>query len=289
MGIYKQNGTPIYNAYHITGAALESAYSVENDIVFPTEYDYDNYTISNMFSITASNCQGFAVYNGKIAQVSENTGLLIIDIGTQLKIATVSMDTGHGNSCQFSETFYDQTDEFPLFYVRNAGVWVYRITGNTSQLIKKYAFSADDIGTYVAGFGVNDADQKFYTASYTEGDYITKTGLLRICEWDMTSETDNGDGTYSFDLIRHNDLTWFDNYEAVQGCCYHDGHIFIATGGTGTSQHIVMTDCSTLTFDHVITIDNTTETEGCAWSENCLIIGQNPTNITYKKVMFERQ
>lgn len=291
MSVYNMSGDRLLDLYGCDGSTIESAYDVNGELVFSGSeaqpgYDYDRYNIADMFTYSQSNMQSFAVYGGIIAQVKQTDAIHILDIDTHEKLREVAMDTGHGNSCAFSDEFYEEGDEFPLFYVRNAGVWVYRITGTTSELIKKYAFSADIIGTYVAGFGIDNANRRFYTASYTKGDYVSKDGLLRICEWDMDDVTDNGDGVYSMALLASNDLTWFDNYEAVQGCCYHDGYFFIACGYGSGQQYVVLVDTATITIAHQVSLTGE-EIEGCGWYNNeYLIAGLGYNTIAYKAVTF---
>ena len=290
MSVYNKNGIALNAVYDKSGAELQSAYNKSGEVIFTAsepQYDYDDYSITNLFSLSGSNYQGFAVYDGKIAQARENYALYIVDIATGTKIKEVSMDMGHGNSCQFSDEFYSESDEFPLFYIRNDGVWVYRITGTASTLVKKYSFSSDVIGTYVASFGIDTEHRKFYTASYTEGTYESKTGRMRICVFDMDDVTDLGDNVYSMALLDSNDFDWFTKYDAIQGSCFHDGYFFISCGLPNTQQYVVLVDKDTLTIAHEVTTGNTTETEGCAWVGNdYMIIGQNPSNIAYKKVTF---
>lgn len=291
MAIYSLNGETVNSAYDVDGEELSSAYDIEGNLLFTQEqkhYNYDDYTVSDMFAYQQTNTQSFAVYKGVIAQVRQTDAIHLIDISTHQKIRAVAMDTGHGNSCMFSDEFYEEDDEFPLFYVRNANVWVYRIVGTSSTLIKKYSFYSGIIGTYVAGFGADFESRRFYTASYTEGDYETKTGLLRICVWDMDDVTlvDASDNKYSLGLIESKDLTWFDRFEAVQGCCYHDGYLFIACGYGAGQQYVVLVNTSTLQIDHVISLTGE-EIEGCAWVDNeYLIAGLGPKFIAYKKVTF---
>ena len=185
MSIYNVDGLSISDAYDRHGP-LDNAYDISGNKVYERihpEWDYNNYTISTLFTYNESNMQGFAVYGDKIAQVKEDSALHIIDIATGTKLREVAMDMGHGNSCQFSTVFYADNDEFPLFYIRNSGVWVYRITGTTSTLIRKYYFPVEEIGTYAAGFGLDDANRRIYTASYTEGTWQSETGQMRICAW----------------------------------------------------------------------------------------------------------
>lgn len=289
MSIYNKSGISINGAYSKDDELLNIAYDINGTAIWTCEQiDYDSYEESTLFNYPESNMQGFAIYGGKIAQVKENSALQVIDIETGIKIKDVSMDMGHGNSCQFSDAFYDENDEFPLFYIRNVGVWVYRIVGTTSTLIKKYSFSADIIGTYVAGFGIDSVHRRFYTASYTEGTYQSKTGMMRICSWDMDSETDNGDGTYSFELLDSNDFSWFDRFDAVQGCCFYNNYFFISCGLSGTVQYVVAIDPASLSIAHLITYSGKQETEGCAWLDNhTLIVGQKVNTYTYKTLTFD--
>lgn len=292
MAIYSKNGIQLSSCHSLNGVTLNAAYDTNGTTVWSAsggEIDYENYIESTLFNYPVSNMQGFAIYGDKIAQVRENSALQIIDTQTGTKLKDVSMDMGHGNSCQFSSVFYDQSDEFPLFYIRNDGVWVYRITGITSELIKKYSFSSDIIGTYVAGFGIDDENRRFYTASYTEGTYQSETGLMRICSWDMDDETENGDGTYSFGFIESNDFSWFDRFDAVQGCCFYNGYFFISCG-LHAAQYVVAIDPNTLGIAHLISYSGTQETEGCAWlNDDTLIIGQKINTYTYKKLVFARR
>lgn len=287
--IYSISGLTINNAYDALSDEVESAYDKQGNKVYSQEkhWDYSNYSISDMFTYSSSNLQSFSIYGNKIAQVREGYSLYIIDMTTHSKIREVSMDMGHGNSCQFGVTFYSDLDEFPLFYIRNDGIWVYRILGTTSILLRKYTFSADILGTYVASFGVDDVNRRIYTASYTEGSYETKTGQMRICSWDMDDATDLGSNTYSLRLLDTNDFSWFDRFDAVQGSCYHDGYFFISCGLNNTGEYVVMVDVNTLEIANVITITGTQEIEGCAWyNDEYLVTGQNPSGITYKKVQF---
>lgn len=293
MAIYDKNGNALNYVYSKSGNPLSVAYNKSGSVIYDSsepsakEWDYTDYTISTLFQYAISSSQSFAIYNGKIAQIRENDGLHIIDISNGTLLKKVSMDMGHGNSCQFSDEFYNQDDEFPLFYERNDGIWVYRITGTTSTLIRKYSFPSSEVYTYVSGFCIDSENRKLYTASYTEGDYVSKTGLMCICEYDMDDVTDNGDGTHSMAILRQNTFIWFDRFQAVQGCCYKDGYFFICTGYTGnTTQNVVLVDVSTLTIAYTVSLGAGAETEGCAWTDDYLVVGQRVNTYSYKKIEF---
>lgn len=293
MSVYDKSGNVLSAVYSKSGSPLSVAYNKSGSVIYNSsepstkEWDYTDYTISTLFQYPISSTQAFAIYGGKIAQIRENDGLHIIDISNGTLLKKVSMDMGHGNSCQFSNEFYDANDGFPLFYERNDGIWVYRITGTTSNLIRKYSFPSSEVYTYVAGFGVDSVNRRLYTASYTEGDYVSKTGLMCICEYDMDDLTDNGDGSYSMRLLRTNSFTWFDRFQAVQGCCYKDGYFFICTGYTGnTTQNVVLVDVSTLTIAYTVSLGAGAETEGCAWTDDYLVVGQRVNTYSYKKIEF---
>ncbi len=288
MAVFNKNGYQISSVYAESELSLNVAYGVNGDVVYrkDSHRDYSNYTITDLFTYSVGSTQSFAIYEDKIAQVVENDSLYIIDMVTHNKIKSVAMDMGHGNSCQFSTEFYDESDEFPLFYIRNSGIWVYRIVDTNSQLIKKYSFPTDVIATYVAGFGLDSEHNRLYTVSYTQGDYISRTGLVRVCAWDTSIETENGDGTFSPTYLTHKDYTWWDKYSAIQGCCYHDGYLFVGNGYTNiTTQFVVMFDTSTLDLSYEIDVPGG-ELEGCAWYNDDYLVTAQRSYARYKKVVF---
>ena len=293
MPIYGKNGEILSTVYDKNGNIITMAYDKSGNVIYnqsnpqKKEWNYADYNISTFFQYPISSAQSFSIHDGKIAQIQENNSLHIIDIESGEKIRNVTMDMGHGNSCQFSNEFYSQDDEFPLFYERNDGIWVYRIVDTASILICKYSFPSSEVYTYVAGFGVDSKNGRLYTASYTEGSYITKTGIMCICEYDMNNVTNNVDGTISMTLLRRNSFEWFDRFQAVQGCCYKDGYLFISTGYTGnTNQDVVLVNVSTLTIDYVVSLGAGSEIEGCAWGDDYRIVGQRTNTYTYKKIEF---
>ncbi len=288
MAVYGKSGEQLNSLYDKEASDVNVAYDISGSIIFSGEShrDYSDYTINSLFTYPKGKAQSFAIYGDKIAQVIEDDSLYILDIEAQAKIKNVQMDMGHGNSSQFSTEFYDESDEFPLYYIRNSGIWVYRIVGTNSQLIKKYSFPTDVIATYVAGFGLDSANKRLYTASYTQGDYISRTGLVRICSWDLSQEVENADGTFSPTYLAHKDYQWWDKYSALQGCCYHDGYFFVANGYPNIStQFVVMFDVNTLDLSFEIDIPGS-EIEGCSWyGDEYLMVQQRP-NAIYKKITF---
>ena len=288
MAVYSKSGEQLNSLFDKEASNVSVAYDINGNVVFGREShrDYKTYSIENLFTYAVGKAQSFAIFGNKIAQVVEDDSLYIIDIATHNKVKSVAMDMGHGNSCQFSTEFYDENDEFPLFYIRNSGIWVYRIVDTSSQLIKKYSFPTSVIATYVAGFGLDSVNKKLYTVSYTEGDYISRTGMLRVCSWDMTSETENEDGTFSPAYLDHVDYEWWDKYSAIQGCCYHDGYFFVANGYTDiTTQFVVMFDTDTLELSYKIDVPGG-EIEGCSWFGDDYLVTQQRSNARYKKVIF---
>lgn len=290
MAIYGVNGELLSDVYGVDGTTLDYAYDVGGEVVFEKgepSPSYDNYEITPWFTYNANSLQSFAYSNGVIAQCREGDALHMIDIETHTLLYKVTMAFEHGNSAQFSKEYYDANDTFPLFYVRASGIYVYRINGTSSELIRKYSFPTALIGTYAAGFGVDSVNRRIYTVSYTEGDYQTKTGLCRFCAWDMDDYTINESGYYVMNRLYYHDSTWFDIHNAIQGSCYHDGHLFVGNGYSTGSQYVTIFDVSDGTIKVNIQLASG-ETEGCAWvDDDYLIVGQKPTNISYSKITFE--
>ena len=121
MPVYDKNGEILSAVYNKNGNIITIAYDKSGNVIYnqsnpqKKEWNYADYSVSTFFQYPISSAQSFSIYDGKIAQIQENNSLHVIDIESGEKIRNVTMDMGHGNSCQFSDEFYNQDDEFPLY------------------------------------------------------------------------------------------------------------------------------------------------------------------------------
>lgn len=291
MAIYNVQGVQQLSAYSKSGNAVDTAYDIEGGAVFSAiEWDYDNYSVGDAFlTLTGGNYQGFAFYNGCIAQFQADDKVTIVSVNGETVAPQMYCKSYHGQSAFFMNQFYQPSDVYPLLYVMGTytTAWINRVSNNSTTLVKAiYIPTTSANGGYKLGCAYNSENGHMYTLGYTQQNYETDDGgnnKLIIAEWDLNTLTDNGDNTYTPLLIS---VVERDFIICIQGSCYHDGMIWASSGiGTGASK-VYAINPQTAEIMHTITLSNV-EIEGCCWVNNdYLIVGQSPTNIAYKKVTF---
>lgn len=293
MSVYDVNGNMLSSVFNVVGNALSFAYDVNGNIIYRSGTDYNNYTINNYVSVSLSPTQGFDISNGIIFQfiASGSTGnrLATINSDTQQIInSNISAVSDHGDSASFASVFYNPNDDFPLLYVTSdtnpAKVYVNRVTENTSQLITTYAFPLDKTGYYSA-LCLDDANNRMYMVGYSEQNYQTDDGgnnKTVVSIWDMSNLTDNGDGTYTPTFVSRFERPFI---YTMQGQQYHDGMLWISSGGTNVHGYVYALDPSDGTLLYTIDTNTTTEVEGIAFlPDGNMVFGLQGG--TYKKVTF---
>ena len=300
MALYDINGNQITDVYDVDGNALNAVYDVDGNAIFASlPLDYTDYSTTDLFTYVANGFNGFDVYDGVIAQIMANDKLYLFDLsdGSAIKTAmTITAD--HGDSASFSKERYQESDTFPLLYVTSdtnpAKVYINRITLNAATLIKTLSFPTDKAGYYAAA-AYDEHHKIMYMVGYLEQNYQTDDGgnnKTVVSKWDMTSMTQNQDGTYTPEYISR----YFCNFIYVmQGLQFFDGYIWIASGyNNGGSQYVYAMNPADGTIEYTITLDDTIEIEGLAWvydeSENkyWMLVGQQngASGINYSRIDF---
>lgn len=293
MAIYDKDQHELNIAYDVEAREISRAYDIQGQIVYQKSKDYANYSIADYLSVALYPVQGFDIFNGIIFQFmgSGSTGnrLATINVNTQQIINNnISSASDHGDSASFSSTFYATTDVYPLLYVTSdtnpAKVYVNRVTENTSQLITTYAFPLDKTG-YYAALCLDDANNRMYMVGYSEQNYQTDDGgnnKTVVSIWDMSTLTDNGDGTYTPAFVSSYERPFI---YTMQGQQYHDGMLWISSGGTNVHGYVYALDPSDGTLLYTIDTNTTTEVEGIAFlPDGNMVFGLQGG--TYKKVTF---
>lgn len=297
MGVYGVDGEPVLGAYDISKTLLALAYDV-NGTAIPVgdfEPDYDNYTMTSLYNLNVSNCQGIAIYNDVLFQfrasgTSLNDTVCLFNYSTGGDISRDMMiESDHGDSATFSPEFYDSGDEFPLLYITAdtspAKIYINRVTRSSAQLVKTLLFPIS-AGYY--GAGAFDFENDIaYLLAYKENNYQTDDGgqnTTVVSKWDLSDLTDNGDGTFTPGFISQYERPFI---YTMQGLAYHDGYIWICSGNVGTSYVYAMTP-DTGTIEHTVTLD-TVEIEGADFLSDghggyYMVTGQQ--NGVYKKYTF---
>lgn len=303
MPVYKVDGTAIYSAYEVDGDLRQGVYNVSGDYIplssEPIPLDYSNYTTTDLFTYGANGFNGFDVYNGVIAQIMANDKLYLFDLSDGSLIASaLSIAASHGDSASFSTVKYQESDEFPLFYVTSdtnpAKVYVNRISTTSTSLIKTLSFPLDKTG-YYAAHAYDEEHQIMYMVGYSEQNFQTDDGgnnKTLVSLWDMTQLTDNGNSNYTPSFISSYERAFI---YVMQGQQFFDGYIWISSGyNDGGMQYIYAMNPSDGTIAHTITLDDHVEIEGLAWvfdeSQNkyWMLIGQQNgyVGINYSRIDF---
>lgn len=301
MSVYGLSGDSVSAVYGKNGTEQEYAYDVNGNQIFakqrPGSYDYESFTKATY--CTATNftvyMQAFDIHGNYIFQMLANANqnpdrMGVVDVANNSIINNnVAIKAGHGASASFSNEYYDPQDNFPLLYVSSdaspATVYVNRLTSTTTtELIKTLLFPLDKAG-YYAGFMYDTTNQIAYMAGYSENNYLNDNGganKVIISKWDMTSLTQNQDGTYTPRFISALQRPFI---YVMQGKQFHDGMLWIASGGTNVHGYIYAIDPADGTILHTYDTELTTEVEGLAWlSGREMIVAYQRSK--YEKVTF---
>ena len=209
----------------------------------PLSYGYRGFKIDNSYtglsveklpfnppaeSSGTKTLNGMAIYNGVIFQAYSDGSVTLIDAKTGAQIITHALNAGHGASLSFANEFPTGNNEFPYLYVESyiePKIFVYSVTRETFALEKIYYFPNTTSGYYQEG-AVNKYDNTVWVVghkvnSFTLGEKFVWT------HWDLSTSTDNGDGTFTPTLI--------DTFETpfilyMQGIQILNNQIFIFSG-----------------------------------------------------------
>lgn len=296
MAIYDSNGNQLYRAYDASGTSLEKAYDADGNLIFASDIDYTNYSISDYCSVSLSPMQGFDIYNGVIFQFIANNSnvsnrMATVNAQTSTIInSNISAVSGHGDVATFSKEFYSESDQYPLIYVSSdsnpTNIYVNRVTTDSSQLIKTLYFPTIAQTGYNTGHCYDEDNKVLYILGYTmPNSWNTDQGganKVLVSKWDMDELTDNGDNTFTPSFISSYEIPFI---YVMQGQQWHDGMIWVANGGTNVRGYVYALDPVTGEILYTIDTGTTTELEGIAFiSDAEMVFGLQGGS--YKKVTF---
>lgn len=292
MAIFAVNARPLSSAYSVSGAELLSAYDKSGGIVF-TKTDYSTYQKTQFLSVGISATQGFDIYNGVIFQfvtpTSAGNKMTTANTSTASIIASqIACASDHGDSASFSDEFYASGDSFPLLYVTSdtnpAKVYVNRVTTTSSQLVKTLSFPLDKAG-YYAALCLDVENSIAYMVGYSKQNYQTDdsgTNKTVISKWDLSSLAENQDGSFTPAFLSRIERPFI---YVMQGQQFHDGMLWIASGGSNYNGYVYALDPSNGELLYSVNSGTTVEIEGIAWiSNNEMITGHQGG--TYYKFTF---
>lgn len=274
MAIYDVNGNVISRAYDKDGSIGSHLYDVNGNLL-SANVDYSDYNVQNNYlNSGVANDQGFDVYDGYIFQFRAGgsgaaTGdyVAVLNASTGAVVNQFAITAGHGDSAQFSEEYYAQSDQFPFLYVSadtSPYVYINRVTTNSATLVKTLKFDYA-----VAGYNPNCAydenNQILYMVGTTKDDWLTDVGGTNetlVSKWDMTNITENGDGTFTPQFVSSYTIPFI---YVMQGIRYHDGMIWIPSGYGNKPSYLYAINPETGVYEYTFNLNTTVEVEGTAF------------------------
>lgn len=276
--IYDINGNAINSAYDINGNSLMIAYDVEGNVVFNRQIppspsvDYNDYSYTQKWGSKGIGfTQGFDIYDNKVFWVSKSGDSTVpsncyvwnLSDGSQaLDTAYITVYSGHGNNLAF---------DYPTLYCSPAyppsRCFVNTLTNDFTATLSK---------TLTFNDGSNDldicVDENDPTIMWTLGHTATSSDRdapFYISKWDLSNLTDNGDDTYTPSKISTVSMAQPSNTYFFQGCRFHDGILWFASGYGGGSTNAYVYGMNPSTGEYLYTIDlqTTAEPEGLVWLE----------------------
>lgn len=292
MAIYNANGTALVSAHELDGDFVTVAYDVDGESVFSTTVDYKDYSFSQVWASKGiSSTQGFDIYDGKVFWVSKsrnssadaNCYVWNLSDGSQaLGSEYITVYSWHGNNLCF---------DFPKLYASSAytaNCYINTMSDDfaTATLTMTLAFNDGSIDCDAC----LDEDDKtiLWTLGHSASSAYTSAPFY-ISKWDLDDLTDNGDGTYTPNLLQKVELPQPACFY-FQGCKMHDGLLWFASGYAGSSSQAYVYAVNPDTGSYVYTIDcaTTTEPEGVAWVEDNDVYGGYALYVGFAGMMLRK-
>ena len=269
------------------------------------DFKKSGYDVLDLFSVPtkpsgATGSQAFAINNGVLFQLYNDNKVTLVDFSSGSVIGTLDINSDHGDSIDFSNEFYDLSDEFPLAYITAdttpAKVYVVRITRNTTSLIRTLYFGDISKTGYMAGHCLDKYNNVLYMVGYTENSYYlddSGTNLMIVSKWDLNNCATNQDGTITPMFIDSFTVPFI---RTAQGQQYFREKIYIVSshnlaGGYPIDTKVYVIDPFKKTVTNILTDFPPTikdvETEGIDFvldgTEYCMVLG----NTKYYELRFK--
>lgn len=199
------------------------------------------YEVNDLFNTTllTSSSQGFDIYGGYLVQLYNGGLLNILNMSTGVEVSSISgIGFEHGDTLQFSNTFYDAGDAFPLAYVTSdttpGKLYVVRInTLYTASIVKTYQFPQED--GYYAGYAVDFDNNIAYSLAYKANSFRSATDNATIISvYNLDNVTDLGQDVYSPELIERYEKPFI---YCMQGMKMLNGVIYIVSSYDSSEQN----------------------------------------------------
>lgn len=211
---------------------------------------------------TGKSFQGIEVFNKYYFQFMADNYCRIHDISNKgAVVGEYEVACGHGNSACFSNIYQTSDAEFPLCFVSDITgiVNLVSLSKTTSTVIKSFFFPSADCG-YVPQFAIDNDNNIGYTVANSSDSSVIRTAT--ICKFNMANLTDNGDGTYTPELIDKYTLDISGNSPVLQGVKFLNGCLYICSGDSGNNDaFIAVVDTTSKTIKSTISFPDSIKKE----------------------------
>lgn len=292
MAVYNRHGIRLEQVYNRHGVSLNNAYDRNGNAIFTrykpvyTEYTEEDYCSS----VYAGSAQGFDIHNGIAFQCWGTGKLAIIDVVNKVLLKQdVGCANSHNNGASFSNEYYENGDEFPLFYIcADSGITGYRVTRTSSERVKTYTY-VGDTGARLGGGGIgfDNENDVVYTFTYSTNSWTSSADNNKfvVTKADFKKAIDNGDGTFTPIVLAQYEYSFI---YCIQSPHFHDGLFWLPSGNGGSNQHIYGMNPETGEILYTINVGSDIEIEGVTFISDFEMVYGCVTN-GYRKITFGKQ
>ena len=287
MAVYNLSGNQVNNVYDVDGETLLSAYNINGYDVLVERIDYSNNTYTQKWASKGiSSTQGFDIYDGKVFWIAKSGDSTIpsncyvwnlADGSQALDTAYITVYSGHGNNVAF---------DYPKVYFAPAytpsRVYENVFSDGYTAALTKTILLPDNTSACEACL-----DEHNKTILLSIG-HLTNTCL--ISKWDLSNLTDNGDDTYTPNLLYSVESPKPTNDTHLQGSRMHDGILWYTCGYSGGSTEAYIYGVDPITGEVLYAIDceTTSEPEGIAFVEESGVYGGYVMYVGFQGMMLRR-
>lgn len=264
------------------------------------EFERVDKTLSGIINFEAYNLQNVgqdaALYDGKLFTFGSNGSYKVFDFESKTQLASLTLDgdyTPHANAVTFGNKL-SESDPYPLLYVTgyngtddqgnplDPGVClVYKVNADfTTELIQviSIAFTSNiplwgsgssSDGIYRFGDFVVDPENNHLYVFTIRNDYLSNTRIFKFNIPPTSYATISLDTS---DIIEYFDVPL---YRVPQGATYHNGNIYILSGGGDYEPVLSIVDVSLKRqIGHLILADIMSEPEAIVFDDNTMYVAQ---------------
>lgn len=272
MAIYNINADVLQNAYNYNGVEVNKAFDINGTEIYPGYNDYSQYSYTQKWGNKGVlYAQGLDIKDGKVFWVSEpgnpttpsDCYVWNLSDGSQaLSTPYITVYSGHGNNLSFAS---DKNELIATSAYSPSRVFINTFSVDYTMTLDKTLKLLDGSNDCDACYDPDDSSI-MYSIGHTSTS-SDREAPFYISKWDISSLTDNGDGTYSPLRLSRISIPQPSNSFYYQGCKFHDGLFWFASGyGDGnTSTYVYGVDPENGRTIAVINCQTMQEPEGIAW------------------------